>query len=280
MKKVATFLTLFIILILLSTPDSYVKGQQGTVWGPPEGYEIAYVHSVNVKLDGSDLISDNNLPVTDFKIETITSQGYRYQYEGYGDKGFEGVVQFLQMNPSDPFSYFPSGSFPLLVPLVFLGTDNWPTNFAVNLDMNNSRPHGNTVSPFVSTAVSMQNGHLQFQVSGIVTKYNSSRVMSSPQGLPRITHDLLNNDLTNGSFVSTLEYDINTGVLYKFDLHYDTNQYVIQNSNDKHHLVINQKIEFVVIIPPGVIVENIVKLETSLLLFVIFVLLLIRKQRF
>ena len=116
---------ILIVFSIFSSSLNHVNAATVTVWGPGNDYRIAYIHSVDININDTIFVNENNLPVTEFKINSIYNSGYNYSYFGYGDIEFQGSVQINNQLVGGEVYDYPAGDFPILIPLTFDDTEKW-----------------------------------------------------------------------------------------------------------------------------------------------------------
>jgi len=254
------------------------KADNQTVWGPANNYRIAYIHSINININDSIIINKNNLPVTEFKINKIFNTGYNYTYNGYGDQTFLGSVKIESQEVGDQFYEYPNGGFPVMLPLTYQGRDKWMNNFKASYPELLIVRDQKRLPVYLRDSPDIEDDFLIFNFKSTLDLNVESFLLDQPTNLPMIRSNLLNGTFHQGKYEIFMSYSMKTGVLFKYDYLINANHYFDSNGTDLGEVMINQSIEFVILIPPTNITTNIFQLSSSIILSVVLILLILRKR--
>ncbi|MCE7736886.1 MAG: hypothetical protein GPJ54_18525 [Candidatus Heimdallarchaeota archaeon] len=254
------------------------KADTQTVWGPANNYRIAYIHSIHININDSIIINKNNLPVTEFKINKIYNTGYNYTYNGYGDQTFQATVNIESQEVAGQSYEYPYGGFPVMLPLTYQGRNKWINNFSASYPELLIVRDQNRIPVYFRDNPSIVDDFLIFNFKSSLNLNVESLLLDQPTNLPMIRTDLLNGTFHVGKYEVYISYSLKTGVLFKYDYLINAEHYFDANGTDLGEVMINQAIEFVVLIPPTNLTTNILQLSTSIIVSVILVLLILRKR--
>lgn len=254
------------------------KADTQTVWGPANNYRIAYIHSVHVNINDSIILNENNLPVTEFKINKIFNTGYNYTYNGFGDQTFQGTVKIENQKVNDESYEYPNGGFPVMLPLTYQGRNQWINNFRDSYPELLIVRDQNRIPVYFRDNPKIEDDFLVFNFKSSLNLNVESLLLDQPTNLPMIRSNLLNGTFHVGKYEIFLSYSMKTGVLFKYDYLINAEHYIDTNGTDLGEVMINQSIEFVVLIPPTNITDNIFQLSSSIILSIILVVLIFRKR--
>lgn len=276
----------FVLLILIgisvfsSFNLNYSSAATQTVWGPANGYRIAYIHSIDININDSLLVKEENLPVTEFKIDSIYSNGYNYSYFGYGDVEFKGTVNIEdQIVGSEVYNY-PTGSFPVLLPLTYDGTEKWIDVFKASYPELLSVRNTSKIPVYyrIDRTPEIADDLLIFDFTSNLNPEIEEFLLDLPTNLPMVRNNLLNGTFHDGSFEIKLSYKKQTGVLFEYTYLIEADRYIDSNGVNLGKATMAQSIEFVMLIPPTFVSKDFFSLTSSLLLTIILLLLIIRKR--
>jgi hypothetical protein len=93
-----------------------------------------------------------------------------------------------------------------------------------------------------------------------------------------IRNELLNGSFSDGTYETYMSYKKQTGVLFEYDYTINAEHYYDLNNTDLGRALISQSIEFVVLIPPNIILTNFFSFSTMLILTIIIFLIVFRKR--
>ncbi|OLS28478.1 MAG: hypothetical protein HeimC2_06970 [Candidatus Heimdallarchaeota archaeon LC_2] len=271
------FVSIIIISIFFNSIN-YSSGATITVWGPANDYRIAYIHSVDININDTILLKENNLPVTEFKINSIHNLGYNYTYFGYGDVEFEGSVLLESQLVGGETYYYPAGSFPILVPLTFEGTEKWIDVFKASYPELLSVRNISDIPVYFRSMPIMEEDLIIFDFSSKLNPEIENLLLDQPTNLPNVQNKLLNGSFHEGEFDIRLSYKKQTGVLFEYKYRIDANKYVDSNGINLGKVTMEQSIEFVILIPPTFINRDFFTLNSSLLLTIILIILIFRRR--
>ena len=235
--------------LLFKTPQSSiafapVSGQQATLWGPGNNYEIDYLHSGSYIVNGQTKISFDKQPSTEYTINLLTNDGYQYTYLGYNGSNSVGQVT-MQTLSFGVFSIdFPTGDMPVALPLAYGQEDNWLSSFSqklnelVKLNPDNRLFNG-------SSSITSDRLIMQFTLHSNTSISLSSGFFNLPQ-LQIPQYEGKNNTFVNSTVVANLSYQLNTGVLFHLNITITADELLVDNISQG--LMLNsQQLEFVAI---------------------------------
>lgn len=254
------------------------KADTNTVWGPANNYRIAYIHSVHININDSIIVNEMNLPVTEFKINNIYNNGYNYTYNGFGDQSFQGTVNIEQQEVNSQAYEYPFGAFPVMLPLTYRGVDKWMNNFRISYPELLIVKDQNRIPVYFRDNPKIIDDHLVFNFKSSLNLNVETLLLDLPTNLPMVRSSLLNGTFHVGKYEIFMSFAMKTGVLFKYDYLVNTEHYYDSNGTDLGEGMINQSIEFVVLIPPSNITTNIFRLSSSIILSLILILLILRKR--
>jgi hypothetical protein len=269
-------MTLLSTLLLLTT---FTSGQTATIWGPGENYEIDYLHSGMMKINNTEISSFNNQPSTEFNIQNITNDGYDYLYIGYGgvQETAEVTIQSFSFQGIGNFQ-FPVGGFAVALPLAYAEHDDWLEYFATQINNIGELLSGfGSVSSFGQTNATIETGNIIIEFQ---TNFNDSiETTSIFASLPTNEDPLEGATFSNGTIYSKLNYKRSTGVLFGLDLQIYARNYTDSEGVFGDSMFFAQQLDFVAIIPPSSILEDVALPIEFVLGSIIIVPLIIRFRK-
>ncbi len=274
----------FILLILIgisvfsSLMINNSNAATRTVWGPANGYRIAYIHSIDININDSIFVKEDNLPVTEFKIDSIYSNGYNYSYFGYGDIEFKGSVNIENQIVDNEIYSYPAGSFPVLVPLTFDGNEKWVEVFKDSYPELLRATNISSIPVYYRSMPEIEDDLLIFEFDSNLNSEIENFLLDLPTNLPMVRNDLLNGSFHDGSFDIKLSYKKQTGVLFEYRYLIEADRYIDSNGINLGKATMEQSIEFVILIPPTFVSKDFFSLSSSLLLTIILLLLILRQR--
>ncbi len=213
-----------------------------SVWGPGEGYKIAYLHSAIVERSNSTMINFQNQPITEFRVGNFTNNDYTYNYRGHGNITYSKKVNMAIEPVDDKIIEYPTGGFPVVLPIKFNDHDEWLKYFGEqNIDYYNVELD----DPFFlfNTQVAIKDTVVEFKrdTYSRIIDFDKNNILSSIQFL----NGLEGMKVYNSSISTRLTYSISTGAL--FQLNYTVNSFEFPNNTIPFR--ISEQIDFVAIIP-------------------------------
>jgi hypothetical protein len=252
-KKVITLTFLTSILVI----TSLVSGQTATIWGPGENYEIDYLHSGLTRINGTEVTSFQNQPSTEFTVQNITNDGYDYLFIGYGG------IQETQKVTIQSFSFqgignfqFPVGGFPVVLPLAYGEHDDWLEYFATQIDtIGGILSQFGSLASFGQTNATIEDNNIiiEFQTNFNQT-IDTTSIFAS---IPTANDPFEEASFSNGTIYSKIDYKRSTGVLNSLDLQISAENYTSAEGIYGDTLFFQQQLDFVAIIPPSSILEEV-----------------------
>ncbi|MHA2251612.1 MAG: hypothetical protein ACXAD7_14705 [Candidatus Kariarchaeaceae archaeon] len=266
-----------IVITFLVFGSVSTLAQNTTVWGPGNNYEIAYIHSGKIIYNGAELLEFNNLPVTEFKIKNITNTGYSYIYRGYGNVSYMGSVEMNVINyPGIGSIEFPTGGFPVVLPLSFNGKNDWLVSFAETIKVVSNILTDFNETQLLSATTEIKSETVEFRTE---TRLNGTTLSStSDTYLPMIGLDILNGTVEKGSISATISYAKSTGALFNIDTIIRSSNFTDPNRDAGATITITQSLEFVAIIPPAALIEDAIRIDNLWLLSFIFVIPIMKRK--
>ena len=244
--------------------------QNATIWGPGENYEIDYLQSGEYQLNNVSQISFTNEPSAEFTLSNITNEGYDYVYIGYDQLSDMDSILMQQVSFGFGSMVVPTGGMPVALPLSYGETDDWIEQFSTQL--NELSQIGEEQSDGLFNANSTTDN--EFMYIEFLVKANSS--VEAPDAffdLPQLQVDEFegkNNTYVNSTLKGSLSYKLSTGVLFDLNITLTADQLLV-DGEEQGQLFNSQSLEFVAIIPPASIIDEI-RFD---ILFVVAVLILI-----
>ena len=235
MRKIVLFVFLTGIILIPVT-----AGDETTIWGPGENYKITFLHSGKLKTNDTTIKSFENLPVTEFEVSNFTKSKYTFNYLGYDNIAFNSIVEIIKYNDPDNLSIeYPSGGFPIVLPIKYNKHDDWIIYF--------SRQKYQTG---IEDPYHFFNSSTTITEDFIMFNYNTTLNINFGQKNDIQAFSFMDISSLNGitsynlSLSTTLSYTINTGTLYL--MNYTLSNY---NSNDTGNMYLSEQMDFVAIIP-------------------------------
>lgn len=224
-----------IVLLFLSIP---AIGQSTTVWGPGENYKIGYLYSANFYKTDEIILQFENQPIIEFVVANFTNTHYDYIYTGYGNLTYSKKVYIVA---SDSLEY-PTGAFPVILPISFSDHENWLSFFA-SQTLNNTQ---NILDSnfLLNSSTHEENDRIYFE-KNYFSSTEDFTAETSIDAIKFLVGDKISTlKLYNCSISVDLGYEISTGALYYLN-------YTLfgEEETSSEDIFISEQLDFVAIFP-------------------------------